>query len=154
MTTRPLNSAPLFTCFTLIVIPHAHSIPMNQSRSSNTTRTLHSVYASVCTFSIGPFRFWPIRVRFSTTKGGHILCHLGFAWNSCITPLKHLIKYHIFSVYYKMPYYQTWEEFARAAEKLYLTDPMKVINKQPLSFRLLAKSTAHVHIFYSKRATY
>ncbi|XP_061099133.1 signal recognition particle 9 kDa protein [Conger conger] len=25
-----------------------------------------------------------------------------------------------------MPYYQTWEEFARAAEKLYLTDPMKV----------------------------
>lgn len=26
-----------------------------------------------------------------------------------------------------MPYYQTWEEFARAAEKLYLTDPMKVI---------------------------
>uniref|UniRef100_A0AAV2KCJ9 Signal recognition particle 9 kDa protein n=2 Tax=Gobiidae TaxID=8220 RepID=A0AAV2KCJ9_KNICA len=26
----------------------------------------------------------------------------------------------------KMPYFQTWEEFARAAEKLYLTDPMKV----------------------------
>uniref|UniRef100_A0A8C8ER90 SRP9 domain-containing protein n=1 Tax=Oncorhynchus tshawytscha TaxID=74940 RepID=A0A8C8ER90_ONCTS len=25
-----------------------------------------------------------------------------------------------------MPYYQTWEEFARAAEKLYLTAPMKV----------------------------
>ncbi|MEQ2192639.1 Signal recognition particle protein [Xenoophorus captivus] len=25
-----------------------------------------------------------------------------------------------------MPYYQTWEEFARAAEKLYLVDPMKV----------------------------
>ncbi|XP_039980757.1 signal recognition particle 9 kDa protein isoform X1 [Xiphias gladius] len=25
-----------------------------------------------------------------------------------------------------MPFYQTWEEFARAAEKLYLTDPMKV----------------------------
>uniref|UniRef100_A0AAQ4QBN2 Signal recognition particle 9 kDa protein n=1 Tax=Gasterosteus aculeatus aculeatus TaxID=481459 RepID=A0AAQ4QBN2_GASAC len=25
-----------------------------------------------------------------------------------------------------MPYFQTWEEFARAAEKLYLTDPMKV----------------------------
>ncbi|KAF7645387.1 hypothetical protein LDENG_00205500 [Lucifuga dentata] len=25
-----------------------------------------------------------------------------------------------------MPYYQTWEEFTRAAEKLYLTDPMKV----------------------------
>ncbi|KAK1796069.1 hypothetical protein P4O66_008859 [Electrophorus voltai] len=25
-----------------------------------------------------------------------------------------------------MPYYQTWEEFARAAEKLYLTDPLKV----------------------------
>lgn len=25
-----------------------------------------------------------------------------------------------------MPYYQVWEEFARAAEKLYLTDPMKV----------------------------
>ena len=25
-----------------------------------------------------------------------------------------------------MPYYQTWEEFSRAAEKLYLTDPMKV----------------------------
>ncbi|XDV41509.1 hypothetical protein PO909_010372 [Leuciscus waleckii] len=29
-------------------------------------------------------------------------------------------------VYNIMPYYQTWEEFARAAEKLYLTDPMKV----------------------------
>ncbi len=70
------------------------------------------------------------------------------------TPLKHLIKYHIFSVYYIMPYYQTWEEFARAAEKLYLTDPMKVINKQPLSLSLLAKSTAHAHMFYSKRATY
>ncbi len=53
-----------------------------------------------------------------------------------------------------MPYYQTWEEFARAAEKLYLTDPMKVINKQPLSLSLLAKSTAHAHMFYSKRATY
>lgn len=25
-----------------------------------------------------------------------------------------------------MPYYQSWEEFSRAAEKLYLTDPMKV----------------------------
>ncbi|KAG5276525.1 hypothetical protein AALO_G00106680 [Alosa alosa] len=25
-----------------------------------------------------------------------------------------------------MPYYQVWEEFARAAEKLYLTEPMKV----------------------------
>ncbi|TSW21789.1 Signal recognition particle 9 kDa protein [Bagarius yarrelli] len=24
-----------------------------------------------------------------------------------------------------MPHYQTWEEFARATEKLYLTDPMK-----------------------------
>uniref|UniRef100_A0A8C6AM89 SRP9 domain-containing protein n=1 Tax=Monodon monoceros TaxID=40151 RepID=A0A8C6AM89_MONMO len=24
-----------------------------------------------------------------------------------------------------MPQYQTWEEFSRAAEKLYLTDPMK-----------------------------
>lgn len=36
-----------------------------------------------------------------------------------------------------MPYYQTWEEFARAAEKLYLTDPMKV---KPLYFR----STVHV----------
>ncbi|XP_043075386.1 signal recognition particle 9 kDa protein [Puntigrus tetrazona] len=42
------------------------------------------------------------------------------------TPLKYLIKYDIISVYYTMPYYQTWEEFARAAEKLYLTDPMKV----------------------------
>jgi hypothetical protein len=28
-----------------------------------------------------------------------------------------------------MPYYQTWEEFARAAEKLYLTAPMKVTMK-------------------------
>uniref|UniRef100_A0A3Q2YPS0 Signal recognition particle 9 kDa protein n=1 Tax=Hippocampus comes TaxID=109280 RepID=A0A3Q2YPS0_HIPCM len=26
-----------------------------------------------------------------------------------------------------MPYFQTWEEFARAAEKLYLTDPMKCL---------------------------
>ncbi|XP_074845983.1 signal recognition particle 9 kDa protein isoform X2 [Carettochelys insculpta] len=25
-----------------------------------------------------------------------------------------------------MPHYQTWEEFSRAAEKLYLADPMKV----------------------------
>ncbi|CAF96785.1 unnamed protein product [Tetraodon nigroviridis] len=25
-----------------------------------------------------------------------------------------------------MPYYQVWEEFSRAVEKLYLTDPMKV----------------------------
>ncbi|XP_015272799.1 PREDICTED: signal recognition particle 9 kDa protein [Gekko japonicus] len=25
-----------------------------------------------------------------------------------------------------MPHYQTWEEFSRAAEKLYLSDPMKV----------------------------
>uniref|UniRef100_A0A8I3X4E3 Signal recognition particle 9 kDa protein n=1 Tax=Callithrix jacchus TaxID=9483 RepID=A0A8I3X4E3_CALJA len=25
-----------------------------------------------------------------------------------------------------MPQYQTWEEFSRAAEKLYLADPMKV----------------------------
>jgi len=25
-----------------------------------------------------------------------------------------------------MPYFQTWEEFSRAAEKLYLTQPMKV----------------------------
>ncbi|XP_029448939.1 signal recognition particle 9 kDa protein [Rhinatrema bivittatum] len=25
-----------------------------------------------------------------------------------------------------MPYYQTWEEFTRAAEKLYQTSPMKV----------------------------
>uniref|UniRef100_A0A3P9K1M1 Signal recognition particle 9 kDa protein n=1 Tax=Oryzias latipes TaxID=8090 RepID=A0A3P9K1M1_ORYLA len=25
-----------------------------------------------------------------------------------------------------MPVFQTWDEFARAAEKLYLTDPMKV----------------------------
>ncbi|KAG7265264.1 hypothetical protein CRUP_022699 [Coryphaenoides rupestris] len=25
-----------------------------------------------------------------------------------------------------MPYFQTWEEFSRAAEKLYLTEPMKV----------------------------
>uniref|UniRef100_A0A8C0J4B8 Uncharacterized protein n=1 Tax=Chelonoidis abingdonii TaxID=106734 RepID=A0A8C0J4B8_CHEAB len=25
-----------------------------------------------------------------------------------------------------MPHYQTWEEFTRAAEKLYLADPMKV----------------------------
>ncbi|KAG7460896.1 hypothetical protein MATL_G00203800 [Megalops atlanticus] len=25
-----------------------------------------------------------------------------------------------------MPYYQAWDEFSRAAEKLYLTDPMKV----------------------------
>ncbi|XP_013855520.1 signal recognition particle 9 kDa protein [Austrofundulus limnaeus] len=25
-----------------------------------------------------------------------------------------------------MPHYHTWEEFARAAEKLYLVDPMKV----------------------------
>uniref|UniRef100_A0A8C2FEB0 Uncharacterized protein n=1 Tax=Cyprinus carpio TaxID=7962 RepID=A0A8C2FEB0_CYPCA len=39
-----------------------------------------------------------------------------------------------------MPYYQTWEEFARAAEKLYLTDPMKVTDKQPLSLRLLRKA--------------
>lgn len=30
-----------------------------------------------------------------------------------------------------MPYYQTWEEFARAAEKLYLTDPMKVTQGLP-----------------------
>lgn len=45
-----------------------------------------------------------------------------------------------------MPHYQTWEEFARAAEKLYLTDPMKVSDKQP------ATSTAHVHIFYSQKA--
>lgn len=40
-----------------------------------------------------------------------------------------------------MPYYQTWEEFARAAEKLYLTDPMKVTDKQPFIFRLPASST-------------
>ncbi|XP_043915749.1 signal recognition particle 9 kDa protein [Protopterus annectens] len=25
-----------------------------------------------------------------------------------------------------MPYYQSWEEFSRAAEKLYLAEPMKV----------------------------
>lgn len=25
-----------------------------------------------------------------------------------------------------MPYYQVWEEFSRAVEKLYLTEPMKV----------------------------
>jgi len=25
-----------------------------------------------------------------------------------------------------MPQFQTWEEFSRAAEKLYLADPMKV----------------------------
>uniref|UniRef100_A0A8C2T219 SRP9 domain-containing protein n=1 Tax=Coturnix japonica TaxID=93934 RepID=A0A8C2T219_COTJA len=25
-----------------------------------------------------------------------------------------------------MPHYQAWEEFTRAAEKLYLADPMKV----------------------------
>lgn len=25
-----------------------------------------------------------------------------------------------------MPYYQVWEEFSRAVEKLYLADPMKV----------------------------
>ncbi|KAK2856584.1 hypothetical protein Q5P01_005319 [Channa striata] len=36
-----------------------------------------------------------------------------------------LIEKHI-SFDQTMPYYQTWEEFARAAEKLYLTDPMKV----------------------------
>lgn len=26
-----------------------------------------------------------------------------------------------------MPHFQTWEEFSRAAEKLYLSDPMKVL---------------------------
>lgn len=31
-----------------------------------------------------------------------------------------------------MPYYQVWEEFARAAEKLYLTDPMKVTKNKCL----------------------
>lgn len=28
-----------------------------------------------------------------------------------------------------MPLYQTWEEFTRAAEKLYLSDPMKVLGQ-------------------------
>lgn len=28
-----------------------------------------------------------------------------------------------------MPLYQTWEEFTRAAEKLYLSDPMKVLGR-------------------------
>lgn len=29
-----------------------------------------------------------------------------------------------------MPHYQTWEEFTRAAEKLYLSDPMKVTRRR------------------------
>lgn len=36
-----------------------------------------------------------------------------------------------------MPYYQVWEEFARAAEKLYLTDPMKVRLSHKRCFFLL-----------------
>ncbi|XP_063078800.1 signal recognition particle 9 kDa protein [Engraulis encrasicolus] len=40
---------------------------------------------------------------------------------------KQYINSFILSHFYGiMPYYQAWEEFARAAEKLYLTDPMKV----------------------------
>lgn len=39
-----------------------------------------------------------------------------------------------------MPYYQTWEEFARAAEKLYLTDPMKV--KRLIFYGMLATLAA------------
>jgi len=66
----------------------------------------------------------------------------------CIaTPLKYLPEYPKFSVYHIMPYYQTWEEFARAAEKLYLTDPMKVIDKQPLV--LFSGYRLQAHILHS-----